>query len=142
MHAGVASGDPFTGSVILWTRVTPASNQQNGAAAVDWAVSKDRTFAGRKIISRGTTFTSKDVDFTVKVISQPGLHDTMACQRDPNLSRANVSIPSSMHAHTCTPSITAMVLFRCTHISVQKQFTRDIRDRSAHSIAAALLMFQ
>ena len=72
MHAGVASGDPFTGSVILWTRVTPASNRQNRPAAVDWAVSKDRTFAKRKIISRGTTFTSKDVDFTVKVRSQPG----------------------------------------------------------------------
>ena len=64
---GVASGDPFTRSVILWTRVSPAPNAQNQAAAVDWAVSKTRSFDKKQIVSRGTTFTSKAVDFTIKV---------------------------------------------------------------------------
>lgn len=71
-HAGVASGDPFAKSVILWTRVSPASNRQGRPAAVDWAVSRTRNF--QKIVSRGTTFTSSDVDFTVKVNTYPVFH--------------------------------------------------------------------
>jgi alkaline phosphatase D len=62
---GVASGDPFAKSVILWTRVTPPSGAKNKPATLDWAVATDKAF--KKIASRGTTITSKDVDFTVKV---------------------------------------------------------------------------
>lgn len=66
MHvAGVASGDPFAKSVILWTRITVPSDAGGRPPSVDWAVSKTRDF--RKVVSRGTTFTSSDVDFTVKV---------------------------------------------------------------------------
>lgn len=36
-------------------------------AVVDWAVSKNKRFT--KVVSRGSTFTSSDVDFTVKVRS-------------------------------------------------------------------------
>lgn len=34
---GVASGDPFTKSVILWTRVTPPSGAKNKPATLDYA---------------------------------------------------------------------------------------------------------
>jgi alkaline phosphatase D len=60
---GVASGDPFPKSVILWTRVTVAA--KNKPATLDYAVATDRQF--KKIVARGTTITSKDVDFTAKV---------------------------------------------------------------------------
>jgi alkaline phosphatase D len=60
---GVSSGDPFAKSVILWTRLTVP--QQNKQAFLDYCVSKDRKFS--KCVTRGTTLTNKDVDFTSKV---------------------------------------------------------------------------
>ena len=60
---GVSSGDPFAKSVILWARVTVP--QANKPAFLDYCVSKDRRF--RKCVTRGTTLTNKDVDFTAKV---------------------------------------------------------------------------
>lgn len=61
---GVASGDPYAKSVILWARVTPPSSAAGKPAAVHWAVSRDRRF--RKIESSGSTVTNGDVDYTVK----------------------------------------------------------------------------
>jgi alkaline phosphatase D len=62
----VASGDPFSKSVILWTRVTlPSGANANKPAFLDYCVSKDRKF--RKCVARGTTLTDAAVDFTVKV---------------------------------------------------------------------------
>jgi alkaline phosphatase D len=63
---GVASGDPYSKSVILWTRVTlPSGANKNKPAFLDYCVSKDRKF--RKCVARGTTLTDAAVDFTVKV---------------------------------------------------------------------------
>ena len=59
----MASGDPFPKSVILWTRVTVAA--KNKPAFLDYCVSKTRKFS--KCVVRGTTLTTKDVDFTAKV---------------------------------------------------------------------------
>jgi alkaline phosphatase D len=62
---GVASGDPFAKSVILWTRLTAPSGAQNKPAFLDYCVSKDQKF--KKCESRGTAVTDAAVDFTVKV---------------------------------------------------------------------------
>ena len=59
----MSSGDPFAKSVILWARVTVP--QANKPAFLDYCVSKDKKF--RKCVTRGTTITNKDVDFTAKV---------------------------------------------------------------------------
>lgn len=108
---GVASGDPFAKSVILWTRVTPPSGQKNKPAALDYAVATDRCYLkyltahrnavnGRcakytlavssrpllhvtdrkftKIVSRGTTITNGDVDFTAKVSARLRHHAHVA----------------------------------------------------------------
>lgn len=60
---GVASGDPLTDRVILWTRVTPKSS--TGPATVKWELARDDKFA--RIVSRGELQTGAARDFTVKV---------------------------------------------------------------------------
>ncbi|KAI0505254.1 alkaline phosphatase-like protein [Xylaria bambusicola] len=87
---GVASGDPYSDSIILWTRVAPssASDASNvtvdgpvplynhdtqvyiGAdptpICIDWAVFPEGGLNGSAIAS-GTAYTTSDIDYTVKV---------------------------------------------------------------------------
>ena len=61
---GIASGDPLSDRVILWTRYLP----KDAADAVDqivWQVSADKSF--KQIKASGTTATHADRDYTVKV---------------------------------------------------------------------------
>lgn len=61
---GLASGDPLSDRVILWTRVTPPA----GHAAdipVQWELASDASFAS--IVASGQTSASAARDFTVKV---------------------------------------------------------------------------
>ena len=62
---GVASGDPLSDRVILWTRVTPAAT---GEVAVAWQVARDPKFG--QVVSRGEARTGAARDFTVKVDAQ------------------------------------------------------------------------
>lgn len=59
---GVASGDPLTDRVILWTRVTP---DEPGFVEVEWEIAADEDFSD--IVASGSGITDEDVDFTVKV---------------------------------------------------------------------------
>ncbi len=59
---GVASGDPLTDRVIIWTRVTP---ETDGEIWVAWEVATDAGFANKVV--EGSGYTSADVDYTVKV---------------------------------------------------------------------------
>jgi len=59
---GVASGDPLTDGVILWTRLTPAAD---GLVRVAWEVSESADFT--TIVASGQGTTSAEVDYTVKV---------------------------------------------------------------------------
>ncbi|MCR5865737.1 MAG: alkaline phosphatase D family protein [Aquincola tertiaricarbonis] len=68
---GVASGDPLSDRVILWTRVTP--NGPRGAVPVQWVVARDPGLT--QVVLRGTAKTNPDRDYTVKVDAiglQPG----------------------------------------------------------------------
>ncbi|KAJ4391262.1 hypothetical protein N0V93_004879 [Gnomoniopsis smithogilvyi] len=86
---GVASGDPFPESVILWTRISPTSdNDQSNVTVsgyvplynhetqqyvsvskapvcVDYVVASDEDLIS--VVDSGTVYTSSDVDYTVKV---------------------------------------------------------------------------
>ena len=84
---GVASGDPYPDSVILWTRVSPmyaddASNASvsgyvplynhndninvsTGPICVQYKVAGDKDFTN--VVTSGQVYTSSDVDYTVKV---------------------------------------------------------------------------
>ena len=67
---GVASGDPFSTSVVLWTRVSP---ETDGDIDALWEVSRDRNFS--EIASSGSFVTNKARDYCVKVVAdklEPG----------------------------------------------------------------------
>ncbi|MCW3126351.1 MAG: Alkaline phosphatase [Bacteroidetes bacterium] len=58
---GVASGDPLSDRVILWTRVTT----EDVSVSVDWQIATDTLFAN--VVSSGTITTDTSIDHTVKV---------------------------------------------------------------------------
>ena len=62
---GVASGDPFTNSVVLWTRVT---TELNGDIEVSWDISTDVEFA--TITKTGSLTTNAAKDYCVKIIAE------------------------------------------------------------------------
>ncbi len=59
---GVASGDPLSDSVILWTRATPNQEQE---ITVSWEVATDSGFTN--LVHSGSTKTDASKDYTVKV---------------------------------------------------------------------------
>ena len=74
----VASGDPLSDSVILWTRAVPLPStapsnpsttpflpDQSMPACVRYDIATDKDMT--HIVNSGTAFTSYDVDWTVKV---------------------------------------------------------------------------
>jgi alkaline phosphatase D len=61
---GVASGDPLSDRVILWTRVTPPSDS-TADIPVQWEVSTDSNFS--TIVAQGDATASAAHDYTVKV---------------------------------------------------------------------------
>jgi alkaline phosphatase D len=67
---GVASGDPQSDRVILWTRATPSRDE---ALQLRWQVATDAAFTS--VVAQGTTSTGAERDYTVKVDAaglQPG----------------------------------------------------------------------
>jgi alkaline phosphatase D len=69
---GVASGDPWPRSVVLWTRVTPVRSATPGSglgadATVRWEVAADVGFS--EVIRHGVVTTGARRDHTVKVVA-------------------------------------------------------------------------
>lgn len=67
---GVASGDPYPTSVLLWTRVTSHPDDYPGrnkgvATTVRWEVARDNAFSS--IVTSGTVTVTSDTDMTAKV---------------------------------------------------------------------------
>jgi alkaline phosphatase D len=60
---GIASGDPDTTSVVIWTRVSNATRQTD----VEWRVSTDSDFDN--VVARGQYKTDASRDYTVKVVA-------------------------------------------------------------------------
>ena len=63
---GVASGDPYADSVILWTRISPADGFV-GSQNVQWEIASSADFAPGSIKGSGSFTTSSARDWTVKV---------------------------------------------------------------------------
>jgi alkaline phosphatase D len=61
---GVASGDPLSDRVILWTRVISGSGAHS-AVEVRWEIATDANFS--RIVTWGNTSTTLERDYTVKV---------------------------------------------------------------------------
>ena len=92
---GVASGDPYPNSVIIWTRLAPIQTQvddnstvsgyvplynpvpiqgnstpvSNAPISVTYKVAKDKALS--QVVDSGTAYTSSDVDYTLKVNEMP-----------------------------------------------------------------------
>jgi len=64
---GVASGDPLTDAVILWTRVTPGGPDDDPPASLDvsWTIATDQALSD--VVASGTETTDATRDWTVKV---------------------------------------------------------------------------
>jgi alkaline phosphatase D len=60
---GVASGDPLTDRIILWTRVLPMTSGRR--VEVTWQVAEDSGFS--RVITGGETGADAESDYTVKV---------------------------------------------------------------------------
>ncbi len=63
---GVASGDPYADSVILWTRISPPDGLV-GSLDVQWQIATSADFAPGSIKGSGNFSTSAGRDWTVKV---------------------------------------------------------------------------
>ena len=63
---GVASGDPLTDSVILWTRATPSSTKQS-KVKIQWRVFEKCRGRRPKRVASGVGFARKEHDYTLKV---------------------------------------------------------------------------
>lgn len=61
-YHGVASGDPLSNAVIIWTRVTPEYHQR---VQVKWEVGLEPYMS--TIVQSGETFVDRSTDYTVKV---------------------------------------------------------------------------
>jgi alkaline phosphatase D len=59
---GVASGDPLSDRVILWTRITSSSTDD---VEVGWTIAEDSAFS--KVVNSGVVTTGASKDYTVKV---------------------------------------------------------------------------
>lgn len=62
---GVASGDPLADRVIIWTRVEPSSPEPTHTEQLEWIVGLEPTF--NTIVARGSTTTTAEHDYTIKV---------------------------------------------------------------------------
>lgn len=61
-YHGVASGDPLADRVIIWTRVTPSSNED---VTVNYQMATDVEM--RNVVKSGSFITNSERDFTVKI---------------------------------------------------------------------------
>ncbi len=61
---GVASGDPKSDRVVIWTRITPA-DAAPGSVKVMWVIASDPEF--RSVVQKGEFRTGPERDYTVKV---------------------------------------------------------------------------
>ena len=88
---GVASGDPYADSVILWTRVAPSLKSSDSNVVVEgpvplyshdtesyikadanpicvqWSIAQAEGNVSTKAVASGTAYTTGDIDYTVKV---------------------------------------------------------------------------
>lgn len=63
-HHGVASGDPQTQGVILWTRVTPEAGDTS-PVSVSWEVASDADFT--QLVNEDSSEVREAYDYTLKV---------------------------------------------------------------------------
>ena len=63
----VASGDPLTNGIVLWTRVDPAQQQGPSGDMLAWQIATDPGFAPATVLIEGVALIDPNKDGTVKI---------------------------------------------------------------------------
>ncbi|AFY28987.1 ExeM/NucH family extracellular endonuclease [Cyanobium gracile] len=128
---GVASGDPYADSVILWTRVTPPAGFA-GLVDVQWEVSTSAGFEAGSIVDRGVFTTSVARDWTVKVEADGLSADTVYHYR----FRAGAA--QSMVGQTKTLPVGSgpvrLAVFSCANFTAAEEFLAYGRAAAVHAV--------
>jgi predicted extracellular nuclease/phosphodiesterase/alkaline phosphatase D-like protein len=130
---GVASGDPYTDSVILWTRVTPPAGFA-GLLDVSWEVSRSAGFEADSIIDAGVFATSATRDWTVKVEADGLSADTTYYYR------FRIGDVESMVGQTKTLPVNSdavrLAVFSCANFTAAEQFAAYGRAAAINEVNA------
>jgi phosphodiesterase/alkaline phosphatase D-like protein len=125
---GVASGDPYPNSVILWTRVTPLQGLDSKIDGT-WQASLSPGFEPASIVDSGTFSTTASSDWTVKVEADGLNADTTYYYR------FRIGDVDSMVGQTKTLTVggdpVRLAVFSCANFTAAEQF-------SAYGRAAAI----
>jgi predicted extracellular nuclease/phosphodiesterase/alkaline phosphatase D-like protein len=128
---GVASGDPYADSVILWTRVTPPAGFA-GLLDVRWEVSRSAGFEAGSIIDAGVFATSDARDWTVKVLADGLNADTTYYYR------FGIGDGESMVGQTKTLPVDSdavrLAVFSCANFTAAEQFAAYGRAASINAV--------
>ncbi|WP_321314163.1 alkaline phosphatase D family protein [Halarcobacter sp.] len=106
---GVASGDPTINSVILWTRITPASDISS--VNLFYQVSENEDFT--PIVRSGKITTKKEQDYTVKIDLQDLEENKTYYYRFK--SNEKTSIVGKTKTISSNPSEVKMAVFSCSN---------------------------
>lgn len=112
---GVASGDPLSDRVIIWTRVTPLENIAAGRTLkISFEVATDAAF--KHVTHDGTADTGADRDFTVKIDVQNLSPSTRYYYRF-HIGKSYSPVGIAKTLPLLNPSQVKMAVFSCAHYS-------------------------
>jgi len=117
---GVASGDPYADSVILWTRITPSAGF-SGLIDVAWEASRSPGFEPGSFVDSGSFSTSAARDWTVKVEADGLNADTSYYYR----FRVGdlVSTVGETKTLPVEDDLVRLAVFSCANYTAAEQFT-------------------
>lgn len=128
---GVASGDPYTDSVILWTRITPPAGF-DGLVDVQWELATSADFRPGSLIDSGVFATSAGRDWTVKVEATGLTADT------PYHYRFRAGDAVSMVGQTKTLPVGSdpvrLAVFSCANFTAAEQFAAYGRASAVNAV--------
>ncbi|MEA3512443.1 MAG: alkaline phosphatase D family protein [Campylobacterota bacterium] len=111
---GVASGDPLSDKVIIWTRVTHNDTQNSSDLTVSFEVSTDETFSN--IVNDGTYTAKESEDFTVKIDVQNLTAGTKYFYRFISYGKtSDIGIAKTLPATDVNPDQVKMAVFTCAN---------------------------
>ena len=128
---GVASGDPYADSVILWTRITPPA-EFAGLVDVQWELASSADFAAGSLIDSGTFATSADRDWTVKVEADGLTADTGYYYRF--RSGDAVSQVGTTKTLPVDSDPVRLAVFSCANFTAAEQFAAYGRAAEIHAV--------
>lgn len=128
---GVASGDPYSNSVILWTRITPPAKFA-GLVEVQWQIASSADFAPDSIQDSGSFTTSAGRDWTVKVEADGLTADTTYFYRF--LTGEQVSGVGQTKTLPAGSDPVRLAVFSCANFPAAEQFAAYGRAAAIHAV--------